>query len=207
RWCQVPVTAKNEYSNRRKPEDLMALTPEVAAKIQPRPFQDIAAELGRERAVTAWTELEKLRSSQRLTWLRSTWQSLLGRIHAEHDPRLLSISESNEPASTLRTERVLLETEPDVVVPMIILTDRRSTMPKPVVIGIAQEGKAKFLKHRAELIAQLLDAEVAVCLPDVRGTGETRLGVSRGRTSEDTAVSASELMLGETQVGARLHDL
>ena len=76
-----------------------------------------------------------------------------------------------------------------------------------MVIGLAQEGKAGFLKHRAELIAQLLNGDVAVCLPDVRGTGETRLGLSRGRTSEDTSLSSGELMLGETMVGARLRDL
>jgi dienelactone hydrolase len=207
RWCQVPVTSKQEYSDRRKPEDLMALTPEAASKIQPRPFQDIASELGQKRAAAAWVELEKLNSSQRLTWLRNKWQSLLGRTLPERDPRLLSINQTSEPASNLQVERILLETEPEVVVPLIVLTDRLSRKPRPVVIGIAQEGKAGFLKHRAELIAQLLAGNVAVCLPDLRGTGETRLGQSRGRTSEDTVVSASELMLGETQVGARLRDL
>ncbi len=75
------------------------------------------------------------------------------------------------------------------------------------MIGLAQEGKAGFLKHRAELIAQLLNGDVAVCLPDLRGTGETRLGLSRGRTSEDTSLSSGELMLGGTMVGARLRDL
>jgi len=48
---------------------------------------------------------------------------------------------------------------------------------------------------------------VAICLPDSRGTGETRLGSARGRTSEDTSLSSSELMLGETTLGARLRDV
>ena len=93
------------------------------------------------------------------------------------------------------------------MVPLLILSDRLPTRPKPVVIALAQEGKAGFLKHRAELIAQLWKGNVAICLPDVRGTGETRLGLSRGRTSEDASLSSSELMLGETMVGARLRDL
>jgi hypothetical protein len=102
---------------------------------------------------------------------------------------------------------VLLETESEVAVPLIILSGQRSRKPKPVVIALAQEGKAGFLTHRAELIAELLRGDVAVCLPDVRGTGETRLGLSRGRTSEDTSLSSSELMLGETRLGSRLRDL
>ena len=207
RWCQVPVSPAHEYSNRRKPEELEALTAETARKIQPRPVHDIAAELGQERATAAWAQLEKLDSAQRISWLRSKWQSLLGNIVPVGKPRLVSISQTNEPGSTLRSERVLLETEPEVVVPLIIVSDRLPRKPRPVVIGLAQEGKAGFLKHHAELIAQLLNEGVAVCLPDVRGTGETRLGLSRGRTSEDTSLSSGELMLGGTTVGARLRDL
>jgi hypothetical protein len=186
---------------------LTALTPEAARKIQPGPLHDIAGALGQERAMAAWTQLEKLDSAQRVSWLRNKWQSLLGNIVPGGRPRLVSFRQTNEPGSTLRSERVLIETEPAVVVPLLILSDRRTKKPKPVVIGLAQEGKAGFLKHRAELMAQLLNGDVAVCLPDVRGTGETRLGVARGRTSEDTSQSASELMLGETMLGARLRDL
>jgi dienelactone hydrolase len=207
RWCQVPVNSKDEYSNRRTPEELTALTTEATRKIQPRPALDIAAELGQERATAAWAQLEKLDSAQRVRWLRNKWQSLLGNIVPDGKPRLVSIGQTNEPGSSLRSERVLLETEPDVVVPLLILNDRRSKKPKPVVIGLAQEGKAGFLKHRAELIAELLKGDVAICLPDVRGTGETRLGLARGRTSEDTSLSSSELMLGKTILGARLRDL
>src|SRR5262245_13232508 len=207
RWCQVPVSSKDEYSNRRSPEELTALTPEAALTIQPGSVCDIAAALGRERATVAWAQLEKLDSAQRVGWLRNRWQSLLGNVVPGGKPRLVSISQSNEPGTTLRSERVLLETESDVVVPLLILSDRRSKKPKPVVIGIAHEGKAGFLKQRAGQVAQLLNGDVAICLPDVRGTGETRLGVSRGRTSEATSVSSSELMLGETMVGTRLRDL
>ena len=207
RWCQLPVSPADEYSNRRKPEELEALTPDAARKIQARLVHDIAAELGQQRATAAWAQFEKLDSAQRISWLRNKWQSLLGSIVPGGKPRLVSISQTNEPGTGLRSERVLLETESDVVVPLLILSDRRSKKPKPVVIGLAQEGKAGFLKHRAELLPQLLNGEIAVCFPDLRGTGETHLGLSRGRTSEDTSLSSGELMLGETMLGARLRDL
>jgi dienelactone hydrolase len=207
RWCEVPVNSKEEYSNRRTPDELMALMPQAASEVQPRSLNEITAALGQERAMAAWTQLAKLDSAGRLSWLRNKWQSLLGSVVPATRPRVLSINHINEPASTLRSERILLETEPDVVVPLVILSDRLSRKSKPVVIALAQEGKAGFLKRHAELIAQLLNGNVAVCLPDLRGIGETRLGVSRGRTSEDTSLSSSELMLGETMVGARLRDL
>jgi hypothetical protein len=206
RWCQIPVSPKEEYSSRRTQEELTALTPEAARQIQPRPLHDIAAQLGQERAMAAWTQLEKRESGQRITWLRNKWESLLGNIVPGGRPRLVSLRQTNEPGR-LRSERVLLETESNVVVPLLILSDRRSRNPKPVVIGLAQEGKAGFLKHRTDSIAQLLNADVAICLPDVRGTGETRLDLARGRTSKDTSLSSSELMLGETMAGTRLRDL
>jgi hypothetical protein len=53
----------------------------------------------------------------------------------------------------------------------------------------------------------LLDNGMAVCLPDVRGTGETRSGTGHGRRSAATSLSSSELMLSSTILGAQLRDL
>src|SRR5581483_459406 len=47
----------------------------------------------------------------------------------------------------------------------------------------------------------------AVCLPDLRGTGESKPSDGRGRQSAATSISSSELMLGQTLLGSRLIDL
>ena len=75
-----------------------------------------------------------------------------------------------------------------------------------VVIGIAQDGKAGFLKNRAETIEALLKNKVAICFPDLRGTGETAAD-GRGRQSGGTSYSASMLMHGQTVPGMQLQDL
>jgi len=72
---------------------------------------------------------------------------------------------------------------------------------------IAQAGKEKFLQHRADAIAHLLKNNIAVALPDLRGTGETRPGNDRGQYSWDTSLAASQLMLGQPLLGQRLTDL
>jgi hypothetical protein len=74
-------------------------------------------------------------------------------------------------------------------------------------VALAQGGKQAFLTKESTALAELLRAGVAVCLPDVRGTGETRPGDGRGRNSSATAHASSEWMLGQTLVGARLRDL
>ena len=46
-----------------------------------------------------------------------------------------------------------------------------------------------------------------MCLPDVRGTGETSPDAGRGPDSEEVTLAATELMLGSTLLGSRLKDL
>jgi hypothetical protein len=75
------------------------------------------------------------------------------------------------------------------------------------VVVLAQGGKQEFLKQRSTEIAALLKGGAAVCLPDLRGTGETRPGSGRGRNSEATSIAATELMLGRTMLGLRVRDL
>jgi hypothetical protein len=73
---------------------------------------------------------------------------------------------------------------------------------------IAQAGKAAFLKERGDAIAVFLKAGVAVCLVDVRGTGETKPGDgSPGRSGSRTSISQTNLILGQPLLGSQLRDL
>jgi hypothetical protein len=105
-------------------------------------------------------------------------------------------------------ERLALEVDAGVPVPLVLLLPaRKPGVRLPVVTAFAQAGKGAFLQRRAGELARLLRGGVAVALPDLRGTGETRPGGGRGRTSSATALASSELMLGRTLLGARLRDL
>jgi hypothetical protein len=98
--------------------------------------------------------------------------------------------------------------EPGLVVPLLLLLPpRKANARAPVVVALAQGGKQAFLKNESAALAGLLQAGIAVCLPDVRDTGETRPGDGRGRGSAATAHASSEWMLGQTLLGARLRDV
>jgi hypothetical protein len=75
------------------------------------------------------------------------------------------------------------------------------------VLCVSQGGTDSFLKHEAAEIAALVASGTAVCLVDVRGTGETRPGDDRGRNSSATSLSATEFMLGRSLSSLRLGDL
>ncbi|HYT94936.1 MAG TPA: acetylxylan esterase [Gemmataceae bacterium] len=210
RWFDIPIPAK-ENQKRHPSDELACLTPEAIQALKPRPVHSLAAELGAARVAAARARLAALPAKDRPERLRQDWARLLGKVDAPKDswvPR-----SKREVAGDFIVERFQFaytpKDEPNIVIPAVLLLPRHEKNARlPVVVGVAQEGKAGFLRHRADVIAALLKDGVAVCLPDLRGTGETRPGGdSRGRTSAGTSLSASEWMLGQTLLGARLRDL
>ncbi len=196
RWFDLPIPEK-ESSVRYKAEELACLTPEMAKEMEP--LRSIAGKALIER-------LNRLRMLERhVIPSPDIWQSLLGVIEPKADPKTTLHPVQAIGGGTL--EKIELEVEPGITVPVLLLSPAKSDPKAPVVIGVCQEGKAAFLKNNAAAIAALLEAGVVVCLPDVRGAGETRAGADRGRRSSATSLSASELMLGQTLVGSQLRDL
>jgi hypothetical protein len=138
---------------------------------------------------------------------RGSWSKLLGNIEPNRQPIVRFHNRDEKLLSGASVERVLLEVETGITVPVVLLLpERRDRV--PFVVSVSQHGKRRFLNERAGEIAELLSAGVAVALVDVRGTGETApADDSRDRASTATSLSASEWMLGGTLPGARLRDL
>jgi hypothetical protein len=206
RWFDMPIPEK-EYQERRPAADLLCLTPEFVKEVKPRPLHALAAEIGDERAAAARKRLAGLKPEDRRRQLRQDWAKLLGDIEPEAVPKVVE-REARGGLGGRNIHKILLEMEPQVRVPLVLLTPpERKDGARSLVVCVCQEGKAAFLKERASAVAALLDGGAAVCLVDVRGTGETRPGDGRGRNSAATSISSTELMLGQTLVGARLRDL
>ncbi len=87
------------------------------------------------------------------------------------------------------------------------LSSRPSCSFRLARVAVARQGKAGFPKHRADELAGLLARGIAVCLPDVRSTGETDANGEPGRHRKTVGPSSTYLMLGETLTGLRLRDL
>jgi cephalosporin-C deacetylase-like acetyl esterase len=205
RWFDIPVP--EEFSARRTPDELLCLTPEAVLEFRPRPLHELAAEAAARRASAARERLDKLSPEGRRRRLRHDWARLLGDVEPRADPKVQR--HKNEPGTHTAVERVALEVERGVIVPMLLLAPTPGTgARRPVVVGLSQEGKQAFLGQRSESIAEWLDGGAAVCLVDVRGTGETRpRDGSRRHQGAMATVSATEWLLGQTLVGSRLRDV
>lgn len=131
----------------------------------------------------------------------------MGPITPAGRPTVLSATKSHHDLPDAVVERIVLEVEPGIVVPMLIVQPSATRQRRGTVIAVAQGGKAAFLEQRSGDLQACLDAGLTVVLPDVRGTGETTLGRGRGLEGAATNLSANLQLFGETLVGQRLRDL
>ena len=203
RWFGIPPPPQ-EPEDRRPASELNSLTPAIAAGLHARTIHDMADEMGRAEVSRARIQLAKLQPEAQREWLRSKWAGKLGDI--EPNRRSLVTVQWKKPIEGGEAEGITLEVEPGIVVPLLLLKPKYANR-APLVVALAEHGKDAILARRQGAIEMLLKRGMIVCLPDVRGTGETAPDWRRGPSSAEISLASSELMLGNTLLGARLKDL
>jgi len=202
KWFAMEPPAP-EIQERREDTALACLSEAVAPR--KKLLRDLMAKKAAEQLAALRAELNRLPADARRTSLRERWARVLGDVEPA-STSAADIRAKSEVAGAV-VERILLEVEPGIVVPTLLLLPAGRDRRTPVVVAVAQQGKEAFLHERSDEIAGLLDAGVAVCLPDVRGTGETQPGRMHGCESGLIDISEQELMLGRTLLGLQLRDL
>ena len=220
RWFGIPipyteVSSSLEANLERRPvvegrpvSDLAVLTPAVASELHMRSLHELAHEEGQHHLEAARAELEKLTPHERRQWLKARWANKLGDIEPNLHPEAALRWSKEIPNG--QVEGITLTVEPGIIIPMLLLRPLRpagETM--PVVVAVADGGKDLFVAERSREIEAMLKSGTAVCLPDVRGTGETSPDPTTDPDGDEIRehLAASELMLGDTLVGKRLKDL
>lgn len=184
-WFGIPIPT--EYSKPLPSSDLKCWTDEARKELKPKTIAELLAR-------RPGTQLER--------WSESP------QVFADIEPVNPKVQEGQaEPLPGGKLSRFALTTDPGITVPLLLITPDNVKGKSPAVVMVASGGKAGFLKERGEALTELLKAGVAVCLVDVRGTGETRPGTSADRGSSRTSVSQQSLILGQPLLGAQLRDL
>jgi cephalosporin-C deacetylase-like acetyl esterase len=205
RWFGIPIPTE-EPDDRRPQAELAALNPAVASQLGMRKIHEIAHEIATSKLNAARVELRKLDPKGRREWLQARWAAKLGDIEPNRRPE--ATMHWKKRSADAEVEGITLEVEPGILIPLLLLRPATALNARlPVVVAISQGGKERILAERSRDIEALLKGGAAVCLPDVRGTGETSPDQRRGLMSEEHSAAATELMLGNTLLGARLKDL
>ena len=187
RWFEISPP-EQEVEERYPDEALQSMTSDLRQKLAPPKIHTVFAQLANERNT----------NTQHPESLHQAWTNLLGNI--EPNTNIPTKSHESIDINGVTVDRFVLETEPNISIPTLLL--HPSIDQTAIVVAISQAGKSTFLTERADEIASLLSAGIAVCLPDVRGTGETAPEGSRIPRSR-----ASSQMHGQTLLGSRLKDL
>jgi len=198
RWLNIPVPSE-EYHNVRLDADLMCLTAEAAAERRPKTASEIAYVMAAERLSAARANLASLTAANRIERLRASLAAKLGDIEPPTPVAGGTLWVKSFPAFAV--EGIELQSSPGLRVPLLLLKPPADLSRRlPVVLALAATGKERFLVERSTELAALLKQGAAVCLADVLGTGEA------SPASSTTSLAATELMLGNTALGARLKD-
>jgi dienelactone hydrolase len=218
RWFAIPSPFENDESSplenlaprpdvdRQPVSDLTVLTPEISSQLQRKSLHEIAAKDGQKELAAARATLNGLTQGARLKWLQAHWREKLGNIDPNSHPT--ATIEWRKEIPNAQAEAISLEVEPGLFVPMLLLMPgSRDTARAPVVIAVSEGGKDLFMAKRATEIESLLKAGTAVCLPDVRATGETTPDGRRDPDGDENTQANTVLMMGETMLGMRLRDL
>jgi dienelactone hydrolase len=198
RWLNFPLPSE-EYHNVRPDADLMCLTPALAGERRPRTASEIAYQMAAERLAAARANLASLPPTERLKNLRASLAAKLGDI--EPPVRVAGRTLWTRTFSALTVEGIELQLSPGLRLPLLLVKPQPNSFRRlPVILALAQAHKDRFLVERSTVLPELLKRGTAVCLADVRGTGEVAPG------SATTSLVATELMLGNTALGARIKD-
>jgi len=205
RWFDMQPP-DDEFQNRRHVDELLCITPAVAERLDPQPVYKLARKLADEQLSRVRRDIAPVDFASRRAILRDGWSRLLGNITPATNPTVKAVE--RDQTNGVAVERIVLEVEPGIVVPLVVMQASGDLPdPLPVVIALADSGKQKFLAARPDAVSTWLEAGCAVCLPDVRGFGETSAGGSYGPRSIGTTLSCCDQVLGQTLLGSRLRDL
>lgn len=201
RWFNIPIP-QSEYHNMRAESELWCLTPAVAAKYKPEPVSSLVRNLAIERLSDARSKRTNLTAAERKKALSEALKEKLGNIEPVSRPSVHTLWTRKH--SNFIMEASSVETEKGITLPVFLFIPENKVQQYPVVLALAQGGKEGFLNKRYDEIASLLEKGIAVCLPDLRATGELNSSTSRGPGAMSHA--ANELMLGGTLIGSQLKD-
>jgi dienelactone hydrolase len=205
RWFGIPAPA-TEPDDRRPEEELAALTEEVAGKLGMRMVHELVHDIAKKKVEAARQQMVKLDAPGLRKWLQERCAAKLG--ETEPNRQAKAVSRWKKHVANAEVEGLTLEAEPGIVVPFLLLRSNGALGSRlPLVTVVSQGGKESILARHQREIDRLLEGGLAVCLPDVRGVGETAPDLRSIPLSAGIDDGAAELMLGRTMIGARLKDL
>lgn len=193
---------KEEVRRRFVPNSaLQCINPEVSAKLNRKPLHQIASEIANDLLLSARSKRKSLDALSSNQNLMKDLSQILGDIEPNKNPKIERLWSKNLSGATV--EASILYPESDILIPMFIIKPVNLNKSIPIVLTLSEGGKGRFLIDRSKEIELLIKNGIAVCLLDVRGTGES----APDQYNFSRTLLFKELALGNTPLGLRLKDV
>ena len=197
-----PVIKYMESLRRPSDEDILSIPPSVSETLKRRPLHAIAAEMGETLLARARQAREPMTLERRREVLRQELAQVLGNIEPESEPKVTERWKGAHPEFVI--EALVVESEEGILVPFFLLKPKNRNGDRlPLVLALAEGGKTRFFREHPGELLELVEQGSSICIPDVRGTGET--APSQYNRGDGLALSMNEL--GTTLLGGRLKDV
>lgn len=173
KWFDIKLPGGEESTDRHDAAELRCWTDELRAKLKPTALHvDLQQRIAQKPNV--WSH----KSAGNEAGFRVEWQS--------NEQQLADVS-----------IRQLLLNNGKRLIPVLLL-EPKSTNDKQAggVIVVTRAGKERFLRERAALMAELLEAGINIALPDLYSTGPTNSDSDLGRRSTATGRASTLAMFG-----------
>ena len=113
----------------------------------------------------------------------------------------------------VRVQRLVMETDPAVYVPCLLLSPAARAAPaakdagRAAVVWVCSRGKGAVLRGRREPLLQLLAGGISVLIPDVRGVGESASDTDDTFMGDDASLNGYGIRLAKPLIGMRVKDV
>ncbi len=198
-----------ESKDRHSAEQLNCWTDDAKKELKPKSVMQVIGEISEARFAAAAKGCELMKTDEFKAHLQRTWKSLIAARTLAGPTPYAMIPSGNVPGCDIWTVRITGPYRHLLVVP-----PRPGRQPEfrevgerrrfAVAVILCRQDPWLVMKERPQLIAELLQKEIAVCIPDFRLPGSNSLVPNLGRTGSATSVSSSAQMLGETYLTVEL---
>jgi dienelactone hydrolase len=205
RWFDIDVTPEEEYSQRLDSQDLRSMTDAARAELKPQKLFEVLTELSGRKMEAARTDMASRSLDSRRKQMQDNWKELLGDIEPRKDVSIVSQSRETLADESITVERIALQTEPGITLPILLLVPKHEqAKASPVIVAVAQAGPEAFLREQSEILAELLAGGATVCLPELRETGTDHGTHGDGSNGSNSHYA---LYFETPMLGYRLRDL
>ncbi len=104
-------------------------------------------------------------------------------------------------------ERISFQTDPGVFVSCLVLRPSGAARPRKAAVWVYERDRRSLLRERSREMLALLDAGWLICIPNVRGTGESAPEGSYTFLNDETSQNCGGFEIARPLIGFRVKDV